>query len=114
MGLARNKRACRQRSTPRPSLEGFYAGMNEPVSWLETASLSFPTLARQWTNEEAWSASRSTLGARSLLQWRGRTGFAPVSNCVARSCLRLFTNTNLNAEPRKSAPASTCASRATP
>jgi hypothetical protein len=114
MGLARNKRACRQRSTPRPSLEGLYAGMNEPVSWLETASLSFPTLARQWTNEEAWSAFRTTFGARSLLQWRGRTGFAPVSNSVARSCLRLFWNTNLDAASRKPAVSSPCVSHVLP
>src|SRR3569833_754649 len=70
---------------PRALPRGLHAGMNGPVSWLETPSPSFPTLARQWTagvavRVEARRESLTVAGPRRI-----HTGF----QLQARSYLRL-------------------------
>ena len=95
-GGRRGKRreSAASRSTPRPSLEGVLCGSERGRSpGSRQSGLAFPARERaSGRMSRPWFASVER--SRSLLQWRGRAGFAPASysltpftrfNCVEDS-----------------------------
>src|SRR6185437_6634209 len=81
------RREIRHRSTPRPSLEGVLCG-NERTGLLARDDVPLLPGARAPVDfvEERHAARRTV---RCLSQWRGRAGFTPASNCLARSHFQL-------------------------